>query len=585
LVQRDVLHVLADPLSPERGDYRFSQELLRQVAYETLSKKDRKKRHLAAATHLRSAFANDGEEIADAIARHYLDAVAAGPADEDAEALKGDALAFLIRAAQRAKRSGAPSQAADTYAKAAAVAPSEQAAVLLEHAGRASDDAGDYPAAIGYADAAAAGHRARGDRRGVARAQSLKGDTLRRLGRHAAARTALNEALEILREEPDTDTVNALGNLASLEAFSANFEECRRLITEALALSQALGMGDADLAHLFVTRGIVGGVADRLVEAACDLREGARLAESAGDYGMLGRAELNLADVLFRRDPRLAADAAQSAATHIRRAGQKDMLGFAIGNQSIALIELGEWDQAASLLHHALDSEGEGLDSELLRCLAGTLAALRGDRVGATSFQESVLRYRQSEDPQDQSVAGILDAFTALCAGDLTGALRHAMLVWHKALGIGSESQRWAWPLAARAARSLGDTATLDTLLASLDAHPVGHVPPVLRAQRVLVGALLSADRQEVGAVPALAEAIGDLRRVRNPYQLAHALLDYAEVLLRSHGVNDGLDQVDEAAGAAMAEATQIAERLGCQPLLERAAAVRAGSERAAQAR
>ena len=42
LVRREVLSVSADPLSPERGSYQFAQEMLRQVAYDTLSRRDRK---------------------------------------------------------------------------------------------------------------------------------------------------------------------------------------------------------------------------------------------------------------------------------------------------------------------------------------------------------------------------------------------------------------------------------------------------------------------------------------------------------------------------------------------------------------
>ena len=56
LLRREVLQVSADPKSPERGNYRFSQEMLRQVAYETLSRRDRKARHLAVAAHLRATF-------------------------------------------------------------------------------------------------------------------------------------------------------------------------------------------------------------------------------------------------------------------------------------------------------------------------------------------------------------------------------------------------------------------------------------------------------------------------------------------------------------------------------------------------
>ena len=59
LVRREVLSVSADPLSPERGSYRFAQEMLRQVAYDTLSRRDRKARHLAVAAHLRATLPGD----------------------------------------------------------------------------------------------------------------------------------------------------------------------------------------------------------------------------------------------------------------------------------------------------------------------------------------------------------------------------------------------------------------------------------------------------------------------------------------------------------------------------------------------
>ena len=108
LVRREVLSVSADPLSPERGSYGFAQNMLRQVAYDTLSRRDRKARHLAVAAHLRQAFPGDGEEVAEVIARHYLDALDAVPDDSDAGQIRGQAIAALTRAADRAVRTGAP---------------------------------------------------------------------------------------------------------------------------------------------------------------------------------------------------------------------------------------------------------------------------------------------------------------------------------------------------------------------------------------------------------------------------------------------------------------------------------------------
>jgi predicted ATPase len=62
LVRREVLSVSAGPLSPERGSYCFTQDMLRRVAYDTWSRRDRKTRHLAVAADLRAASPGDGEE-------------------------------------------------------------------------------------------------------------------------------------------------------------------------------------------------------------------------------------------------------------------------------------------------------------------------------------------------------------------------------------------------------------------------------------------------------------------------------------------------------------------------------------------
>ena len=54
LVRKEVLSLSSDPLSPERGQYGFLQDLVKKVAYDTMSRRERKARHLAAATHLAS---------------------------------------------------------------------------------------------------------------------------------------------------------------------------------------------------------------------------------------------------------------------------------------------------------------------------------------------------------------------------------------------------------------------------------------------------------------------------------------------------------------------------------------------------
>jgi predicted ATPase len=70
--------VQADPRSPEHGQYGFLQDLVRHVAYETLSRHERRSRHLAAAEFLGASFP-DEDEIAEVVAAHYVDAYDANP--------------------------------------------------------------------------------------------------------------------------------------------------------------------------------------------------------------------------------------------------------------------------------------------------------------------------------------------------------------------------------------------------------------------------------------------------------------------------------------------------------------------------
>jgi class 3 adenylate cyclase len=136
LVRKEVLGVQLDPRSPERGQYGFLQDLVRHVAYETLARRDRKVRHLAAAGHLELAF-NQEDGVAEVLASHYLAAFEAAPDAEDAPAIKAKTREMLARAGERAGSIGAPEEGRRYYEQAAALAEHPVGeAELLEQAGR-----------------------------------------------------------------------------------------------------------------------------------------------------------------------------------------------------------------------------------------------------------------------------------------------------------------------------------------------------------------------------------------------------------------------------------------------------------------
>jgi class 3 adenylate cyclase/predicted ATPase len=574
LVRREVFSVSADPLSPERGSYRFAQDMLRQVAYGTLSRRDRKARHLTVAAHLRAAFPGDGEEVAEVIARHYLDALEAVPDDPDTGQIRGQAVNALIRAAERAERTGAPASAAASYAAAAdmsladpAGAPAGQqpAGLLWEHAAEAAETSSDWAWAVDLAGRARDYHLEAGQARAAARAQAIAGRALSYWGRLAEAREQLTSALEVLRTDPDIDTVHALRNLGGTEA-AAGSPDADRVLAEALTLGQALGVSGRELSELLATRGYYLIRTNRRPEAVAYYRESAQLASQAGDSRSLGIALLNLADVLVVTDPAAAAETSRAAAGHLRRAGDRAALATATVNLATALLTLGDWDAAEAELTQAADSDTL-TDVEFLSCHRAWLAALRGDATAAQIALEALEDLRASEDPQDKGLISMTEGFTAAARRQPQDALRQAQAVLShlEALGISHDCVRWAWPLAARAAHGLSDTTTGE-LLALLDSSQPGHLPPMLRAERDLARARLSAGEHAPAAAAAFAAAISSLRELSTPYHLAHGLLDHADYLTR-HGDAD-------AAAAATSEASHIAGKLRCQPLLDRAAEI-----------
>ena len=176
LVRRELLTRELDPRSPERGQYLFVQALIREVAYSTLARTERKARHLAAARFFETL---ETDELAGALAGHYLAAHANAAQGAESSALAGQARIALKAAADRAANLGAYDQAVTFLEQALSVAtdPAEQAD-LLERAGEAARTAARYDQAEHLIRRAVEIRRQLGDRLGTARATASLAETL-----------------------------------------------------------------------------------------------------------------------------------------------------------------------------------------------------------------------------------------------------------------------------------------------------------------------------------------------------------------------------------------------------------------------
>ena len=586
LVRREVLGVRADPLSPQRGHYGFVQTMFRQVAYDTLSRRERKARHLAVAAHLQTVFADTGEEVAEVIATHLLDALTAVPDDSDVPEIREQAVKMLTRAGERAERTGAPTTAGTAYATAADLLEQAggsdnelAAAALSERAGKSANNGGELSTAIErYREASESYHRL-GQVRAAARADIQTGGVLRRQGRLEEARAHIVSALTALQADPDADTVTALAELATLEAFAGNASAADKVSAAALSEAQALDLPDNIFSELFIIRGIAHGLASRLAQAAASLREAVRRSEAVQDRGAAARALLNLGDALLSTDPHAAVDASRAAMTHGRRIGYRYSLGFATANLIQALLRTGDWADARRAYSTAISEDKLGDDQALAQC-AALLCAFSGNEATLTHLVTVINSGPGTEDPQDIAGASSALAAAALASGDYKQALTHAQhaLVQVEALNFNIDGVRWAWPMAGDAALMLGDKTAVERLLCLLDQYRPGHIPPVLRAEQQRIRARLLAAESDPGALESFEAAVQAFRQLGSPYHLAVGLLDQAEYVAN---LGDAQKATDLAS-----EAVAIADRLAAQPLALRAArfAVADGGHPAASA-
>ncbi len=144
------------------------QALIREVAYHTLARRDRTLRHLAAARYFESLGA---DELAGALAGHYLSAYRNTQPGPEADALAAQARVALRAAADRATALGSHAQAVGFLEQALEITtdPADRAQLHASALAAAGEDL-DLAAVERHAEAAVAERRRTEDRETIAQA-------------------------------------------------------------------------------------------------------------------------------------------------------------------------------------------------------------------------------------------------------------------------------------------------------------------------------------------------------------------------------------------------------------------------------
>ncbi len=573
LVRKQVLAVRADPLSPDRGQYAFAQTMLRAVAYDMLSRHERKARHLAAAEHMKRVFPGDGEDVAEAIGAHLLDAYRAAQDDPDADELREQALAGLRRAGQRAATVGAPDAAERAYRTAIDLADEELRPGLQETAGEMALRAGRAEAALELFELAAAAHAAAGREHEAAGLARLIGASLRSLGRLEEAIERMQEALKVLEQERPDPTVAALNDeLGTAFAFAGRLEEATPVLERALTMAEALELYDV-VCRALVRKSTLFMHIGRWEEAHALILGGVAVGERHGEGADLLRALGNRGDLYLKRDIPGAVEAIEASLAASRRIGDRQNEIINVSNLMLALILAGRWDEVRDAGAGAI-AEGEpgtGND-ELAHTRLALVAALRGDTAAARASADRLGAMRDSEDTELRGMANATLSTVALAEGRIEESLEVASATARESLAAGDvsgEAPRQVWPDAIDAAFALGRLDEVDSLVDLLASQPRGSAPPLLRAELARARGLLSAARghPEVAEID-LRAAVDAFASLGYPYWLARAQTALAGFLV---------DQGRAAEGAPLLDAAiELFVRLGAAPALERAQGLRA---------
>ncbi|HYM84152.1 MAG TPA: adenylate/guanylate cyclase domain-containing protein [Candidatus Dormibacteraeota bacterium] len=419
LVRREILRVEADPRSPERGQHAFVQALIREVAYNTLARSDRKARHLAAARYFESL---DSDELAGALAGHYLGAHANASEGPEADALAAQARLALRAAGERAAGLGAHKQALAFFeqARAAARDPLDEAE-LLGRAGESAAAAGQYERAEALLSDAVALHRERGDRGAVARAVAVLARVLISTYRIEQAKGLLEAAVaESSDLEGDPGVVAVLGQLARCHLLRNEQALAVAAADRALPWAERLDLG-AVLADLLVTKGTALGSLGRSVEGVGVIEIGLRLAERLGLGATSLRARLNRGYVLARIDLHAALENDRLGLEEARQNGQRRMEVLAATNAAIEALYVGRFDEAQATLDSLPMDELERADRFLVLARFAQLGAWRGDSIDEPLEELRELAGREP-DPSDARHLIEIPATRAFTSGNVAEA-------------------------------------------------------------------------------------------------------------------------------------------------------------------
>jgi len=558
LVRKEVLSLQADPRSPEHGQYGFLQDLVRRVAYDTLSKRDRKSRHLAAADHLAASLGE--EEVAEVIASHLLAAYETGTDADDGPALKLRAGGALVRAGERAAALAAAAEAQRYFEQAAELTDDPLVrAELTDRAGQMAWRAAKPGDARTLLDRASAAYEEQGDPGAAARIAARLAEIDFSEGHPPQAVARLIPALDALEAAaPQADVAALAAQLGRFLIFIGDYERAAPELERALTLAEALDLPET-LAQALNSKSVLMERKGRPRETRILVEGALAIALEHDLHAAALRAYNNLLVSLWQEDQWRDQIATLDRALELaRRIGDRHWEANFLAGSIGVLDMLGRWDEA---LERAAEAE-ELAATEFAQGL--TLSAVpilvkRGAADRARQLQTQHAAVGRSENPDFAAGYAVNEGLVLASEGrpkDALAAVERALAA-HRETG---ESPSWIRFSALETAGVVGDSDGVRDLLRGFDELSPAELTRSLRAQQARSRARLP----EHDAVTEFENAERLFRELGSPFYLAATQLEHAEWLIEQGRSDD--------AQPLQAEALRTLEQLRATPWIERAA-------------
>ncbi|MEP7039972.1 MAG: adenylate/guanylate cyclase domain-containing protein [Chloroflexota bacterium] len=570
-VRRELLILEADARSPERGQYSFMQSLIREVAYNTLAKKDRKVRHLAAARFFESL---GTDELAGGLAGHYLAAQRLAADKDEADALAAQARIALRGAADRAASLGSHEQAVKFLEQALEVATSAEDRADLHGRGQDSAEHGLDPStverhALGQLEAA----REIGDRPAIAAAIANYARTVQGwLGTPQRAVEILEPAwAEFSDLEQTPEGVWLMAALAASNSGSLNEDVALGWVDRYLPIAERLDLMEA-IATGLISRAQILIKMNRSREALVLLRGGHQLATAIGFWERERTGRVLLTFYAQWNDSSEGLALAREGLEIAHRISSRSYGATMVGNGSICAIRVGEWDWVEALLDEWIPPDPSFAWYAEFFSDRAILTALRGGDASADIAKAAQLR-QAITDSQFESYEHWARSWAAFTAGSYADACHEAEL----AAAVTSYFHPLATPLAARAALWAGDAERAAAAVEAL--HASGHRGTAVELDMATIRAGVAAlEGRGAEALAGYRELLKGWRQAGLAFDEALAVTDMATLLPPNERASADVHTAVDWARATL-------EGLGAKPILDRLAIVRGAASPAPQSR